>query len=108
MPDNAQPNPNARREIAAGVIVYRKTDEGLKILVLYHGHSYWNFPKGKIESEEKSLEAALRETEEETGIAPSDLKLTPSFRVQERFSFRRAGEQVGRLARNDPGGDLLF
>ena len=53
-----------KKEISAGFVVFRKTEEGLKFLLLYHGHNYWNFPKGKIESEERSLEAAFRETKE--------------------------------------------
>jgi predicted NUDIX family NTP pyrophosphohydrolase len=30
----------------------------------------WSFPKGAVEGDEKPLEAALREFQEETGIAP--------------------------------------
>ena len=36
------------REISAGIIIYRRTGEGPKFLLLYHGGRYWNFPKGKI------------------------------------------------------------
>ena len=83
-----------RREISAGIIAYRKTKEGPKFLILYHGHDYWNFAKGKIESEEQSLAAALRETREETGLTPRDLRLAQDFKVYERFSFRRNGQPV--------------
>ena len=78
--------------ISAGCIVFRRTREGLKFLILYHGHNYWNFPKGKIESEEKSLAAALRETREETGLATNDLRVLPNFRAHERFHYRWAGQ----------------
>lgn len=81
-----------KREISAGIIVYRRTEEGPKFLILYHGHDYWNFPKGKIESEEKSLAAALRETKEETGLTSHDLRLVKNFKTYERFYFRRAGQ----------------
>ncbi len=81
-----------RREISAGIIVYRRTEEGPKFLILYHGHNYWNFPKGKIESEERSLAAALRETKEETGLTGGDLRLVKNFKTYERFYFRRAGQ----------------
>jgi len=77
------------REISAGIIIYRKTPEGLKFLILYHGRNYWNFPKGKIQSEEKSLQAALREIKEETGLYPSDLKIINNFKTYEKFSFWR-------------------
>ena len=64
------------KEISAGIIIYRKTLEGVKFLLLYHGGGYWNFPKGKIEAEEKSFQAALREIREETGLIKQDLKFT--------------------------------
>ena len=76
------------REISAGFIVYRQTQEGPKFLVLYHGHNYWNFPKGKIESEEGSLDAALRETQEETGLGKKDIRIIQPFKAYERFTFR--------------------
>ncbi len=45
-------------------------------MVLVHRPSYddWSFPKGKLEGDEEELEAALREVEEETGLAaePTD------------------------------------
>ena len=88
------PERKSLREISAGIIVYRRTEEGVKFLLLYHGHSYWNFAKGKIESEEKSLEAALRETEEETGISARDLRLDQTFQAHERFVFRRGTNQI--------------
>jgi len=75
------------REISAGIIIYRKTPQGLKFLLLYHGRGYWNFPKGKIQNEEKSLQAALREIREETGLHSSDLKIAGGFRTYEKFSF---------------------
>ncbi len=85
------------KEVSAGIIVFRKTKEGPKFLVLYHGHNYWNFPKGKIENEEKSLEAAFRETREETGLAKKDLRLAQNFKVYERFTFRRNGQPIFKI-----------
>jgi 8-oxo-dGTP pyrophosphatase MutT (NUDIX family) len=85
------------REISAGIIVYRKTVEGPKFLVLYHGHNYWNFPKGKIEIEERSLETAIRETKEETGLGNQDLRMAKNFRAREHFYFRREGERIFKI-----------
>jgi len=82
------------REISAGIIIYRKTKDGLKFLILYHGRNYWNFPKGKIESEEKSFQAALREIREETGLNRNDLKLNSYFKAYEKFTFwKRLGDK---------------
>ena len=77
------------KEISAGIIIYHKTREGIKFLLLYHGGSYWNFPKGKIEKEEKSFQAALREIREETGLGQGDLKFKSNFKVYEKFTFWR-------------------
>ncbi|MFA6354582.1 MAG: NUDIX domain-containing protein [Candidatus Paceibacterota bacterium] len=82
------------KEISAGIVIFRKTEEGPKFLILYHGHSYWNFAKGKIENEERSFEAALRETREETGLTQRDLRILKNFRAQERFTFRRGTKQI--------------
>lgn len=86
-----------RKEITTGIIVFRKTKEGTKFLVLYHGHRYWNFPKGHIENEEQSLEAAFRETFEETGLKQEELRLVRNFKTYERFTFRRAGQSVYKI-----------
>ena len=90
---NASLNP-ANREISAGILVYRKTVEGPKFLLLYHGHDYWNFAKGKIENEEKNFEAAVRETREETGLTTRDLRFVRNFKTYERFTFRRNGKTI--------------
>src|SRR3989344_3227225 len=82
------------REISAGLVVFRRTDEGPKFLLLYHGGRYWNFPKGKIEAEEKSLEAAARETGEETGLKAADLRLKKKFKAYERFTFYRNKKRI--------------
>lgn len=84
-----------KKEISAGFVVFRRTDEGVKFLLLYHGHNYWNFPKGKIESEEKSLAAAFRETKEEAGLNRQDLRIVNNFRVYQKFSFRRHFNRPG-------------
>ena len=91
------PEKRVKQEITAGFIVYRRTEDGPKFLILYHRGSYWNFPKGKIESEEKSVAAAFRETREETGLLPRDLRLIRNFKVYERFMFRREGQPVFKI-----------
>ncbi len=59
---------------------------------MYHGRGYWNFPKGKIESEEKSFQAAVREVKEETGLSRHDLKLHDYFKAYDKFNFWRKNE----------------
>lgn len=82
------------REISAGIIIYRTTAEGPRFLILYHGHNYWNFPKGKIESEEKSFQTAVREVREETGLTRNDLRFNENFKTSENFTFWRNKEKI--------------
>lgn len=49
---------------AAGCVV--RDDEGNMLLICRNGR--WDLPKGKVESGETLLQAALRETLEETGV----------------------------------------
>ena len=64
--------------LSCGVVLARSTDAGWMTLLLRAYH-HWDFPKGLREEGEESLEAALREVEEETSI--NDL----SFDWGERF-----------------------
>src|SRR5271154_466466 len=88
------PKKQLRREISAGIVVYSRTHDGPKFLILYHGGSYWNFPKGHIELDEKSLTTALRETKEEAGVSSRDLRIIPNFKAYEEFYFKRQGQQI--------------
>lgn len=90
-------NPRSSREITAGIIVFRRTPEGPKFLLLYHRGSYWNFPKGHFEQKEKSLDAAIRETYEETGLRRTDLRIVPNFKTYERFYFKRGKELIFKI-----------
>lgn len=83
-----------RKQIVAGFVVYRRTSDGVKFLLLYRRGNYWNFPKGHFEPGETSIDAALRELEEETGIKKSELRIVPNFRAYERFYFKIGNEGI--------------
>jgi 8-oxo-dGTP pyrophosphatase MutT (NUDIX family) len=94
-------------EVSAGIVVYRRTNEGPKFLLLYHGGRYWNFPKGHLEllksgSDnappviETSFRAAVRETCEETGLKESDLKFKRGFKAHERYLFNKDKTRVSK------------
>ena len=82
-----------KRQVVAGFVIFHRTADGIKFLLLYRRGNYWNFPKGHFEAGETSLDTALRETEEETGIKKSELRIIPGFRAQEKFSFK-SGKQT--------------
>jgi 8-oxo-dGTP diphosphatase len=55
---------------AAGGLVVRRRQGTLEIAVVHRPvHQDWSFPKGKLEEGETFEAAALREVEEETGLA---------------------------------------
>ena len=55
-------------ERSAGIIMLREENGKVYILLLKKPSGYWECPKGKIRSTETTIEAALREVQEETGI----------------------------------------
>ena len=54
-------------KLSCGVVIARRTDDGWLTLMLRAYH-HWDFAKGIKEDDEDSLQAALREVREETGI----------------------------------------
>lgn len=83
-----------KQQVVAGCIVYRETESGTRFLLLYRRGGYWNFPKGHFEIGEDALQTALRETEEETGIASNDLKVSQNFQTRVRFNFKAGEEEI--------------
>ena len=58
-------------KLSAGTVVFRRTDRGVRLLVL-RAYRNWDFPKGRVEPGETELDAAKRECTEETGLADLD------------------------------------
>ncbi|MDP3729129.1 MAG: NUDIX domain-containing protein [bacterium] len=87
-------------EVSGGIIIYKRDKDRdgkieTKYLLLYHGRGYWNFPKGKLEGEERSYDAAIRETAEETGIV--GLQMEQNFRVSDKYIYQRNGEKIYKI-----------
>ena len=61
-----------RREVSAGGVVYRRSDDGVDIALASRrtrrGELAWGLPKGGIEKDENPEQAAVREVREETGL----------------------------------------
>lgn len=53
---------------SAGIIVYSANAMNRVYLLLEYPHGHWDFPKGKIESQEDTMSAAIRELSEETAL----------------------------------------
>jgi bis(5'-nucleosidyl)-tetraphosphatase len=92
-PDQGERLPT-KKQVVAGFVVYRKTVDGIKFLMLYRRGNYWNFPKGHFKPGERTIDAALRELEEETGIKKADVRIAPDFRGYERFFFKIGNQGI--------------
>ncbi|MEG3628116.1 NUDIX domain-containing protein [Streptomyces poriticola] len=63
---------------SAGLLLFRRTDEGLQVLLGHMGGPFfarrdrgaWTVPKGEYEADEPAWEAARREFREELGVPP--------------------------------------
>ncbi len=63
---------------SAGLLMYREVSGGLEVLLVHPGGPFWvgkdegawSIPKGEFGDGEAPVEAAKREFEEETGVAP--------------------------------------
>lgn len=78
-----------KQERSAGVIAYYEDSQrkGRRLyLMLRYPSGYWDFPKGRLEANEGTREAALRELHEETGL--TDVVLEPSFEYMVSYDFR--------------------
>jgi predicted NUDIX family NTP pyrophosphohydrolase len=61
--------------ISAGVVLYRRTPDGVEVLLAHPGGPYferrdnghWSIPKGEPDADEALIDAARREFREETG-----------------------------------------
>lgn len=74
--------------VSAGVVVARAVEEGWLLLVLRSWQN-WDFPKGMVEAGETPLQAAVRETEEETGISGLDFRWGHDFLEVGPYGSRR-------------------
>lgn len=91
-------------ERSGGVIIFRDTPLGRKYLVLRSSRpqsqiaekkivkDFWDFPKGRLESGEKGIDAALRELKEEAGI--EKVEIDTVFKETLRYFTRRDGKPI--------------
>jgi len=81
-----------KQEKSAGCIVYYY-DKKPFFLVLKNTlkNTYWGFPKGKIEDNEKPEETAIRETKEEVNL---DVSLIPGFDYLQKWFYKKDDELI--------------
>ena len=92
-------------EKSIGGVVFRKSEDEIKYLLLKYKSGHWSFPKGHIENGETREETAKREIQEETGLA--DIKIIPGFEARERYWYL-AGKEERTERREKNRGILVF
>jgi predicted NUDIX family NTP pyrophosphohydrolase len=71
-------NRSRRTRVSAGLLMYRFRDGELEVFIAHPGgpwfpgrhYDVWTIPKGELEPGEDAFSAAVREFQEEVGIAP--------------------------------------
>ena len=71
-----------KKEKAAGCIIIK---DNKVLLILQKEGNFWGFPKGHLEEGETELEAAKRETLEETGL---EVEINTSKRYETNYTVR--------------------
>ena len=79
-------------ETSAGIVLFRKEGTKKRFLLLHYPSGHWDFVKGKMEKGESTMETAIRETEEETGI--TDVRFLENFEEWIEYNFQFKGELV--------------
>jgi 8-oxo-dGTP pyrophosphatase MutT (NUDIX family) len=71
-------------EKSCGGVVFTRTGNTVRYLIIRHLGGHCGFPKGHIEPGESEQETAIREIREETGLAVS---LVEGFRAADSYPF---------------------
>ena len=79
-------------EKSAGIVLFRNNSGKNEFLLLNYPQGHWDFVKGKIEQNETSHEAAIRETREETGI--TNIEFIDGFEESVEYDFRFKKEDI--------------
>lgn len=84
-----------KRDYSYGVIPLYRTERGLQVLVIHQygskGDAYWGFPKGHREHGERTLDAARRELQEETGLSA---RIDTRREFTQRYIFTHRGTTI--------------
>ena len=71
---------------ASGLVILTRSMPQ-KVLLLQHAHR-WDLPKGHVDGSEDLISAALRETQEETGISGQSIDLDDGFQFIIEYPIR--------------------
>lgn len=78
-------------EKSCGAVVYTKSKQKIKFLLVKQKNGYYGFPKGHVEGEETELETAKREIKEETGL---DVRFVDNFKECDEYELPAKEEET--------------
>ncbi|MFG3439180.1 NUDIX domain-containing protein [Nonomuraea sp. NPDC047897] len=88
---------------AAGAVVWRGDPSAPEVAVVHRPrYGDWTFPKGKLESGEHPIAAAVREVREETGLSVTLGRALPSVHYQSQGGTKRVDYWAARVAGEVP------
>ena len=84
-----------KREISAGGVVYKNSDDGVMWLAgKSSAYKKWVLPKGRIDGKDTMEQTAVREVEEETGIKA---KIVAKIKPVEKYMYTLKGEKIFKI-----------
>eukprot|EP00123_Amoebidium_parasiticum_P020119 comp42207_c0_seq1/m.47455 comp42207_c0_seq1/g.47455 ORF comp42207_c0_seq1/g.47455 comp42207_c0_seq1/m.47455 type:complete len:162 (-) comp42207_c0_seq1:411-896(-) len=89
------------RDYAYGVVPFCVEDKHAFYLLVKHHAGHWGFPKGHAEAGETNIACALREFEEETGIAGTEVNLHENIIFSSRYVCEKYRKRWGETRRLD-------
>lgn len=79
-------------EKSAGIILYSEKQGTKLFLLLHYPSGHWDFIKGRIEKNERPMDAAVREAREETGI--TDIRFVDGFEEKIQYAYQHDGRMI--------------
>merc|ERR1712243_410538 len=75
---------------AAGLIIFRRIQQQIEYLLMQtsYGEHHWTPPKGHVDPGEDDMTTALRETQEEAGLANDHFSIVDGFKKELRYEVR--------------------
>lgn len=80
------------REKSCGAVVFNKSGDGVKYVLLNYDAGHWDFVKGNVEPNESEKQTVVRELQEETGITGA--QFIDEFREAISYFYRRQGVTI--------------
>jgi bis(5'-nucleosidyl)-tetraphosphatase len=81
---------------AAGMMILCRRNDQIESFLLMKHVDRWDLPKGHCDGQESFTQTAIREVQEETGLAPQQYRIEQGFHFDLRYQviYKRGGGEV--------------